>query len=137
MNLYLTGGTTSNEQAASDARTSTAPTSQDLQSTIAPQLTTTGSDPTSQPEIPANEAEPAQNLPFIEDWPMNDEISHLVDHDPAVLTETSDLLRALRVIVGRFIYQSGISSPIYEGLKNSKLSQRNTQWIGLLMNPSQ
>lgn len=130
----LIGGTTSNEQAAADSRTSNAPNQEDLQSSIAPQLTTSGADPQNQPEIPAAEAEPCSQLPFIEDWPMNDEISDLVDHDPNLSSLVTSELEAFRRAATSFIYQSGVTSPVYQGLRNSKF-MRNQSWIGRLINP--
>lgn len=120
---------------ASDARTANAPNNQDLQSAIAPQLTTTGADPSTQPEIPQNEEEPASDLPFIEDWPTNDEISNLVDHDPMVIEETSEILDELRNIAHLFIIQSAQGSQAYTVAKSCKFLKRNSGWIGNFLNP--
>lgn len=132
--FYLTG-TATDEVAAADARTSNAPNEQDLQSTIAPQLTTTGADPANQPEIPQDEADPITDLPFIEDWPSNDTISHLVDYDPMIVEEGLMIIENLRTIVTSFIYQSGISGPIYSKLTSNLKFRRMQPWIGRLLNP--
>lgn len=135
MRLSLKGGTTFDEQATSDARTGNAPNQQDLQSAIAPQLTTTGADPRAQPEIPQSEGESTISLPFLDNWPANDEISVLVDHDPMLTNEVTETLEYFRRIVTSFIYLSESTSPKLTILKNLKLQKRNQQWIGLLLNP--
>ncbi|KAF8789384.1 Initiator protein NS1 like protein [Argiope bruennichi] len=84
----ISGGTTKDETAATEARTSTAPTHQDLQSTIAPQLTTSGTNPELQPEIPIEvEESPQQSLEFIHQT-ATDLSSLLGPDDP----EINDLL---------------------------------------------
>lgn len=123
------------EVAATGARTATAPNAQDLQSSIAPQLTTAGSDPETQPEISAEELRPCQNLPFIQNWPLGDPISELVDHDPAVANLIHIDLERFRKIVNAFILTQDQSWASLESYKTKLKFKQNTKWIGHLLVP--
>lgn len=129
------GSSTTDDVAAAQARVSSAPNHQDLQATIAPQFTTTGVDPLQQPEIPAiQENQPVQQLPFIEDWPMNDEISELVDHDPMQVEEIQHDLEIFRAIVTSFILTSGIGNEKLKKYKTNLKFQSTSTWCGHFLN---
>lgn len=132
--LIITGGTTTDEVAASSARTSTAPTAQDLQATIAPILTTTGTNIQDQPEIPqAEELSPSLQVPFIEDVEMLDLLLSLEDSS---LDESSTLHDyQLFAKLSRCFVITELAEFASLGKYRKLKFQQNTTWIGNFLNP--
>ncbi|GFU19422.1 hypothetical protein NPIL_31691 [Nephila pilipes] len=128
---------TTDETAAAEARTSNAPNQQDLQSTIAPQLTTAGSDPPNQPEIAsASESSPQRSLPFI---PMDitEAVSNLDQLDREQQWMLIDDLTELTNIARSFvIIPSENTARLYSKYKKVKFLI-NQEWIGHFIQPQQ
>lgn len=134
--LVAIGSSTENEQLASDSRTSQAPTAQDLQSTIAPQLTSAGTNPENQPEIAqGDEASGKSNLPFIESWP---EIDLRFDSEDSYQSVTDVIFEDLQLLRKLSISFVITSVEEYQHLKKyGKLNfLRNTDWIGQFLVPA-
>lgn len=133
----MEGGTTTDEPAAANARTSTAPTVQDLQSTIAPQLTTTGSDPANQPEIPeTDEATPHKQVKLVDNPPFNWDDLDIPEIELPTLEAWEGLMDCLAdatTIATSFIVLVDDSSHLKKYQTSAFIPNQN--WIGHLIQP--
>lgn len=137
-NLYsfITGGTTTDDIAAGAARTSSAPNVQDLQSTISPQLTTTGTEVDTQPEIPLDwEQCPHTSVKFMPES-LPELVSSLGSEDEDFNQILMDDLEALQACVRKFVI---LPSPDLDRLcsiyKKTNF-KTNQKWIGYFLNPA-
>nr|QID88579.1 NS1 [Chapparvovirus sp.] len=133
---YLSGGTTTDEPAAAEVREQQAPSHQDLQATIAPQLTTTGAEAELQPEVPQDdEAVPHYDVMLIDDVPQEIADANLTDEEwmeiDKYLEDLEELFRVSRHISTKFIVLQEYTLPLkkYPKLKLN----RSTTWIGHLI----
>lgn len=133
----MSGSTTTDETAAGAARTSTAPNQQDLQSTIAPQLTTASVNPEDQAEIPMQDEEsPHIQQPYIDEDLTEEYILDVVmqDLDAAnTIRSILDISTALSTsFIPTLITDTGVIKKYCSGLK----LLQNENWIGHLINPA-
>lgn len=131
----MSGGTTTNEPAAAQSREGTAPSHQDLQSTIAPQLTTTGVEAQTQPEIPeGDEATVHYDVMLVDDpfvHPQDLEIPESF-FDPMEVEEIiTEVYIQAKNIATKFIVLQEDCMPLKKYPK-LKLTQP-TSWIGSLI----
>lgn len=120
----MSGGTTTDDTAAGQARTSTAPNQQDLQATIAPQLTTTGADAATQQEIPeGDEATPHHQVRLLDEilCPYSD-----VSQDSTVLGTYSN---PSTPIVTRYPQDEGVYGEIADSTTSTVWSQLDDEVI--------
>lgn len=134
----MSGGTTENEPAAANARTSQAPTHQDLQSTIAPQLTTTGDNPELQAEIPQeDEAQPHHDvlmLPLDLDTLadlLTDESQSELEYEKVLREITTYLELARNISTSLIVAEDDCLK--FKSYPKAKLLTPNQDWIGRLI----
>lgn len=130
----LKGSTTNDDVAAADARASNAPNSDDLQGTIAPQLTTSGTDAEVQPEIAQGEEQtPRRDLPFVADLENDIEIVDLdVSEDEAI--EIDEILDIADKISKSFVIEFAAAERLKKYCKQLSFTY-NQNWIGKFYNP--
>lgn len=139
----LGGGSTVDEVSAAAARASNAPNAQDLQSTIAPQLTTSSTEAELQPEIAQDdEASPKQDLPFIQQTVQEvvetinlEELSDFSEEEQMqIVEEIQNTLNCCDRIASSFVILEEDTQCLKKYFGKLNFLQ-NQNWIGRFVDP--